>query len=438
MKYLLDSSCRASLLRNSFIQFIWWVVFFPGFFSGDSFAAVQMAKSGELGNSFTASWALYVWIFSFHGSAIALLTLINGLVMAYSVTRLGYAIFSARTAAISTFLLTLTPVVSGMGITLWHDILMSAGILLVTSFFINIHKGEGSYKRLLILELSPGAVLSSFRPNGLPTIAFFAALYAFFVFLKHRAKFVQTVKFLVTAFLLSASISVIGSNLILDLSPINNYYAQEWMRNDISCYADSAAGKGFVEENIPGIGTTNSWQSSNACTFLNTATVSGDEKVAAQKFIPSAWLTLLKENPVFILSTHAERNAYLIPIPIFGIPTEPFLHSTIEFKDQGVAWAFPSVAEKARISMRAWNAARGLTGWAGLWGLVLIGLAVVGRKRNLVPAIAMSISMMAIIFVVAPIPDGRYALFVLLAGQLALIGNIVEWAQTGSNRRPTD
>ena len=48
------------------------------------------------------------------------------------------------------------------------------------------------------------------------------------------------------------------------------------------------------------------------------------------------------------------------------------------------------------------------------------------------------IALMVIIFVVAPIPDGRYALFVLIAGQLALLGKVVEWAQTGSNRRPTD
>jgi hypothetical protein len=46
----------------------------------------------------------------------------------------------------------------------------------------------------------------------------------------------------------------------------------------------------------------------------------------------------------------------------------------------------------------------------------------------------MSIAIIAIIFVVAPIPDGRYALFVLLAGQLALIGNIDEWLGKLSNR----
>ena len=397
-----------------------------------------MAKSGDLGNSFTASWALYVRIFSFHGHAVALLTLLNGFVLVYSVTRLGYALFSPRAAAISSFLLTLTPLISGMGITLWHDIPMSAGLVLVTSFFINLQKNPTNARKYISLELLLGAVLVSFRPNGLPTLLLFAAFYALLLLVKNRRQFNITFKFLLTAISATTVVTFVGSNLILGLSPINTYFAQEWMRNDISCYADSVAGEGFVEEKIPGIGTTESWRSTAACTFLNTAKVSSEEKVAAEKYIPSAWFSLLKKDPFFVLATHAKRNAYAIPVPTFGIPTEPFLHSTIEFKDQGISWAFPRIAEKARIPMRLWNAGRGLTGWAGLWSLVLIGLAVFGRRWNLVPAISMSIAMLAIIFVVAPIPDGRYALFVLIAGQLALIGNFVEWAQTGSNRRPTD
>jgi len=47
----------------------------------------------------------------------------------------------------------------------------------------------------------------------------------------------------------------------------------------------------------------------------------------------------------------------------------------------------------------------------------------------------MSVTLMAIIFVVAPIPDGRYVLFVLIAGQLALLGNIVEWFGLSSNQK---
>ena len=76
--------------------------------------------------------------------------------------------------------------------------------------------------------------------------------------------------------------------------------------------------------------------------------------------------------------------------------------------------------------MRIWNAAQGVTGWAGLWLLVLIALTIFDRRKNLLPVIVMSLALIGILFVVAPIPDGRYALFVLIAGQLALIGSLIE------------
>ena len=66
------------------------------------------------------------------------------------------------------------------------------------------------------------------------------------------------------------------------------------------------------------------------------ALITGEEKIAAEKYVPSAWMQLLKTEPAFILKTHLDRNAYLVPIPISGIPAEPFLHSIIEYKDQGI------------------------------------------------------------------------------------------------------
>jgi hypothetical protein len=427
MKHLLNSSFRASLLKNSSIQFIWWVIFFPGFFSSDSFAAVEMAKSGELGNSFTASWALYVRIFSFHGNAIALLTLINGLVLVYSVTRLGYAIFSARIAAISSFLLTLTPVVSGMGITLWHDILMSAGILLITSFFINIKRDSGQLKKLMLLELVPGGILATFRPNGLPTILVFALFYSVFIFMRHRSQITQTIKLLAKLILVTTLVTIISANVILGLSPINASFAKQWMQFDISCYASTTNGSGFVEKNIPRIGTTETWKSIEACKFISNAQISPEEAVLAEEFITPAWLQILKVDPFFIVMTHLKRHAYLNPLPIFGIPKAPFLQSNIEFKDQGIDWRFREIAEKARNLMRVWNGARGLTGWAGFWFLLTIACAKFGSRERLIPPILMGLSLMVVLFVVAPIPDGRYTLFVLIAGQLIFIGSILEF-----------
>ena len=429
---LRNPNFKNSLIRNSLVQIIWWIFFFPGFFSGDSFAAVQMAKSGELTNSFTASWALYVRLFSFHGKAIGLLTLINGLILVFAVTRFSYAIFSEKSAAISSFLLTLTPVVVGMGITLWHDILMTAGLLLVVTFMTNLYKSKVSSRSEVYWDLILGSVLITFRPNGLPTLLVFSVIFVLF----NRSK--KWLKAILASTMTVTAVTFLCSNLILGLTPINNYFAQEWMRNDISCFANTAAGAGFVEANIPNIGNTEAWQSEAACTFLNNAELTTEQKIRAQDYVPSAWFKLLKTEPLFIFETHLKRNAYLNPIPIFGIPSEPFLHSTVEFQDKGIKWAFPKLAEAARAPMRVWNALQGITGWAGMWWLITFVLLIKSKNRLLLPALLMSFSLLGILFIFAPIPDARYALFVLIIAQLALIGKLVEWAQTGSNRRPTD
>ena len=137
---------RNSLIRNSVVSIIWWIIFYPGFFSGDSFSAVNMAKSGELTNAFTASWAIYVRVFSFFGNFIGFLTLLDVLILVYSVTRFSFEILSIKRAPIISFLMILTPMVSGMGITLWHDILMTAGLLLLVTLFTKILKNNLSTK----------------------------------------------------------------------------------------------------------------------------------------------------------------------------------------------------------------------------------------------------------------------------------------------------
>ena len=432
IKYLARTEVSFSLLRNFIIQFIFWIIFFPGFFSGDSFAAVEMAMTGDLTNSFTASWALYVRVFSFFGNLIGLLTLLGGLLLVFSMTQLAYSIFAEKTAAIASFLLTLTPLIWGMGNTLWHDIQMTSGMLLLASFMIKVHKSQEVTRWEIGSQLVLGSILLSFRPNGLPTLLVFAFIY----FVLIRKKFI--LKYILVAISSTALTTLIASNLILGLSPINNYFAQEWMRNDISCFANTPEGAGFVERNIPGVGNTETWKSEAACEFLNQALITSADKVEAQDFVPGAWITLLMQEPLFVLDTHLKRNAYLVPISLNGLPKPPFLHSTIEFKDQGIEWAFPTVAEQARAPLRLWNLLHSFTAWAGLWSVVTFVLLVGFKRRELFVPFLMSFSLIGVLFIFAPIPDGRYALFTLIVGQLALLGKLIEWAQTGSNRRPTD
>ena len=419
---------RNALIRNSIVAVIWWAVFFPGFYSSDSFAAVNMAKSGDLVNSYTASWAIYVRVFSLLGNFIGLLTLLNALILVYAVTRFSYALLSKKTAAISSFVLTLTPLVAGMGITLWHDILMTAGLLLLAAFFTLFRQGENYAKSDFYSLLVPGAVLLSFRPNGLPTFLVFAVLT--FVFIRRKT----LIRPLALVLAITAGTTIFNSLVVVGEDPINTHYAQEWMRNDISCYAASAAGAGWVEKNMPGVGTTQSWASVEACTFLNKYELAQSDREKSYAVVPAAWRKLALSDPAFVLKTHFDRNYYVVPLPINGLPSIPFLHSTIETAGLGIEWAMPSVAEKARVIMRVGNALRPILAYAGMWLLLVLGAVIFLKRKEWLPTFLMGFSLLGILFVFAPIPDGRYALFALLAGQLLLLGAIVDGIERLRNR----
>ena len=121
-----------------------------------------------------------------------------------------------------------------------------------------------------------------------------------------------------------------------------------------------------------------------------------------------------------------------------GLPKPPFLHSTIEYEFQGIKWAFPNVAEKARAPIRLWNLLHSFTAWAGLWSAITLILLVRYERRELFVPLLMMIALSGVLFIFAPIPDARYALFALIVGQMALLGKVIECFQAASIRRLTD
>jgi hypothetical protein len=348
--------------------------------------------------------------------------------LVYSVTRFSYALLSKKTAAISSFVLTMTPLVAGMGITLWHDILMTAGLLLLAAFFTVYRQGDNYSKNDFFSLLLPSAVLLSFRPNGLPTFLVFAVLLLIFSYRK------SLIRPLALVLAITAGTTIFNSLVVVGADPINTHYAQEWMRNDISCYAASPAGAGWVEKNMPGVGNTQSWASPDACTFLNLYALAPADREKSYEVVPTAWRKLALSDPAFVLKTHFDRNYYVVPIPINGLPSIPFLHSTIETADAGIAWAMPSVAEKARVVMRVGNALRPILAYAGMWLLLVLGALVVLKRKEWLPTFLLGFSLLGILFVFAPIPDGRYALFVMLAGQLLVVGALVDGFDRLRNR----
>ena len=129
-RFLSDSSFSKTIKINSLLSLLWWLAFFPGFYSGDSFAVLEMAKTGDLTSQWTYTWAVFTKLLTFHGQYPELATLFYSQAFAFSVSALSFTLNKSKHAASSAIVLCTTPVIGGMGITLWHDIPMTTGFML--------------------------------------------------------------------------------------------------------------------------------------------------------------------------------------------------------------------------------------------------------------------------------------------------------------------
>jgi hypothetical protein len=411
------SSTQKSYLINGAAMFVWWLAFNPGFYSGDSFAVIQMARSGNISSEWTTIWAIFVKLLTLNGSHPEFATLFFSQVLSFSVTAFSHSLFKARVAIWSSFTLCVTPLVGAMGITLWHDIPMTAGFLLVAAGVLRFTKKE-PYS---FTFLTVGVILSGFRYNGVPTVLLMFAL-LIFVFKPKRIILVGLV----------LSISIGGLTSIMDsrLSPPDSTHSDgfiNWMRYDLSCYAATYNDNDFFQSEFAGKATREFWKSSQACIWFNDSKAFFERPTYVTEKIPSAWLALALKEPVFIISTHMKRHEYLTPIPFFGPPRMPFIHTTIEFAGQGIAFSNVEISEKLRLYPRAWNYFSFIFGYSGLWLLLIFFFAWKMRSSVYLGLGILGLVLNASLFVFAIIPDARFTLYVLIAGQLIAIGEFTKY-----------
>ena len=411
MRQLFNPSLSASLIRNSAVQFIWWVIFFPGFYSTDSFAVLNMAKTGDLNALWSSPWAVMVRHLSLHGSLPGLVTLFFSIILSVSMTVFFYSILPQKNGALVSAILQITPLVGAMGITMWHDIPMTSGLLLVTTYVIRSNKLNAYTLNEATKYLFPGMALITFRGNGLPTVLM---LFVFILLFNFRR---QGKRMLATGVLLSIFVILFSNSFLSDTKSKDYELATGWIALNISCYASTPAGQGFVERALPGISTTDKWSSASACSWFSDAELTAADMAKARSHLPRAIFKLFREDPKFLLLTHLKRHEYLVPLPIFGLVNPPFIHSTIEFPGMGVAWAFPTLAEKARNFVRVWNFGGFIFAYAGFWLLFIACTWLFTRRDEILYILIVSLTLNISLFVFAGISDARYTLFTLISGQ---------------------
>jgi hypothetical protein len=403
-----------------FTSLVWWGLFYPGFYSGDSFGALGQAKSGPISNVYTAVWPLTLRIITFGGRAPALGTLACVLLLSYSVAYFCQVALPKSSARLTTALLLITPGVGAMGITLWHDIPMTAGLVLTLSVTIKTSNFKARLLKLDWIHLVLGVVLATYRPNGIAT------LFVFFLFLFLFNRTTRVLKFGLFSVLVALAFSMLTTWAVGERSLVSSVYAQEWMRSDVACAWATNPSKvsSEIQSEMEKIAPLSQWNNAAGCTFLNDLRFSSDQQARSTKKMPGIWFQIFKSDPIGVLKTHATRNAYLLPIPTTGAMHPPFINSIIEFPDRGISYAAPKIVSIFRPYVRAWNGLRPVTAFAGLWLAVLLGMAIFSKRtrKATLPAVAMSLALEGILFAFAPIPDGRYALPVLIVGQALALG----------------
>lgn len=399
---------------------IWWLSFYPGFYSGDSFGALDQAKSGHISNIYTAAWPLTLRILTFGGRVPALGTLACVLLLSYSVTYFCRIALPKSSIKVTTAILLVTPGVGAMGITLWHDIPMTAGLLLLLSVTVRTANFNLRLAKSDWIHLVLGAVLTSFRPNGLPTII------VYFVILLLVNRSTKVLKFGIVSILVALVFSTITTWAVGERSLVSSVYAQEWMRSDVACSWATSPSKvpSDIQRRMETVAPLPQWNNAAGCTFLNSLRLSSDQLDRSTKEVPGIWWQVFQSNPLGILRIHATRNAYLLPIPTTGAMHPPFINSIIEIPNRGISFAAPTVVSKLRPYVRVWNGLRPITAFAGLWLTIMLGLAIFSKRNrdSFIPAIIMSVAIEGLLFTFAPIPDGRYALPVLIVGQALALG----------------
>lgn len=414
------TNLQKSLVFNTLIMFPWWLAFNPGFYSGDSFGIIETARSGKISSESTAIWAIVVKFLTINGSHPEIATLFFAQLLAFSVSMFAHSLFDGKTARWSSAGLCMTPLVGAMGITLWHDIPMTSGFLLVVAGILRYVKKETYPLTLLTL----GVVLSSFRYNGIPTLLLTIVLLAFF--LKPR-------KLIFLALVTTIGIGGLTATLDARFSPPTSTHSDgfiNWMRYDLSCYAASSTDDEFFQKEFKGKTNREFWKSSQACTWFNDSEAFFTRPANLTGDIPSAWLALAQKKPLFVLTTHMKRHEYLNPIPFYGPPVMPFIHTTIEYTGQNIYFWNAELAEKLRVYPRIWNYFNFIFGYSGIWLTIIFFFA--WRKRNLIyfGLGILGLVLNAGLFVFAIIPDGRFSLFVLIAGQLITIGEFRKYLRS--------
>jgi hypothetical protein len=421
----------------------WWLAMYPGLFGEDSLITLGEVRSGNITVWFTVWWGYIVKAITFNTRAIPLITLAGVLLLTWSVSLWMRAVFpEGRAREWTTLLICASPVVGAMGLQLRHDAWMTAGLLLVMAMMARLEQRGDLFNTAHGLALVPAVPLLATRHNGWPLL--FAGAIAVLVFSGKRDRRLAAALLLAAA--ATFGIGVAAARVAGHRQTSDPVQVVEWVIDDVSCLLTKEGVEPTAEEwaTLEKMASRRDWPQPVACRFVSPIFIAPSLRtshIQAPSYggLPAAWWSLARRYPAKMFAAHFGKLTFFLPPFATGRHEQtPFIHSTILPNDFGLAWAFPPVAELARLPVRAWNALRIVLANATVW-LAVLWLAVRRRddlSRALRPALMFGIILEAMMLVMAPASEGRYVLPVLITGQATLVFLLFErWTAPAASPR---
>lgn len=412
---------------------LWWVVFHPGFISEDSIINLGDARSGEISVWFTAWWVYVVDALTLGTRSVALLTLIGSLGLQYAFYFFVVTVFPKTPArAMAIALIAFSPIVGASGMQVRHDVPLTAGLLIVAAVLARSWRdGPTARDQAWLVVAAP---LIATRHNGVPTLV--GAVILLLIVKRGR----QAMALAVVA-ILATAITWGATRASGNASAMHPNQTVEWLLADISCVVARGVEPTAEEwSTLTRIASRADWPQPSACTGMNPVMKDrlGDTgaMMSNNGDLWRVWGSLSLRHPLAMAEAHAIRVRLFLP-PMPPVQVMSFLHSTIEPNPFGLQWTFPAIAERARVIVRAWNAAGFILANSMIWlvALLIVAWSDASLRDRIAGAIVVGIALNAGLVIAAPISEGRYGLFILICGQTATLHYVLRkvLAQTGRN-----
>jgi hypothetical protein len=420
-------------IKNTLRQFlpyipglVWWALFAPGISVQDSFYTYEQVETRNFGTDQTIVWPLYVYLVSFGGNAYGFVTLLNVIMLTWSLCRFTNLFFTIKRSQFVVTVLMCLPQFSAAAVHMWHDTTFSIGLILFSILFFKV-TSQAFILRKHYLEFALASLLISTRLNGFIVIVL-SLVIGLLISRRDRNYPKLAFKLLVAAILLSVALPVV----LLQKSPSRPSFSMQILAADINCIA-SQNPEAITAENwkfLEQIDSKESWSNGDSCVIVNRLFWGETFNRAVidrnpQKFF-RLWLELSKKRPETVVAAHLQRSDSFLMPPLANQPARMFYLNIWDRDNSYLRGNLGIVSDLGVLLMGAVNFFSPILGWSGLWFIFVI-LSIVYRvyflrdAREYLWLITLLTVNQLFLIVFAPAPEARYGLAAIWMGSISFL-----------------